>query len=61
MILIYTTLGSNTWGPTKSLVSSVSSTCVFYLTLDTLYVSFVSVVAGHSNLLIMGRGSDVAG
>ena len=48
---------------------------VFYLTVDTLYVSFVSpgcqparikiaritVVAGHSDLLIMGWGSDVAG
>ena len=44
------------------------SACVFYLTVDTLYASFVSpgiaritVAAGHSNLLIMGWGSDVAG
>ena len=50
------------------------SACVLYLTVDTLYVSFVSpgcqqeskiaritVVAGHSDLLIMGWGSDVAG
>ena len=48
--------------------------CVFYLTVDTLYVSFVSpgclkeskvarttVAAGRSDLLIMGWGSDVAG
>ena len=50
------------------------SSIVFYLTVDTLCVSFVSpgclqeskvaritVAAGRSDLLIMGWGSDVAG
>ena len=58
---------------TKQKLHCVSA-CVFHLTVDTLCVSFVSlgcqqeskiaritVIAGHSDLLIMGWGSDVAG
>ena len=73
MDINFASVASSLLANTKQKLHCLSA-CVFYLTVDTLYVSFVSpgcqqeskvaritVVAGHSDLLIMGWGSDVAG